>query len=76
ETVRFTFSGRRLTLVTTPSGGATVSVRVDGDSPETVSLAENRTEYPLFRSWRKGEHTVQLTLVNDAPIGVDGFVVE
>jgi len=76
ETVRFTFSGRRLTLVVTPSGGAVVAVQVDGEAEETLSLEENHTEYPLFRSWRKGRHTVQLTLLNDAPLRVDGFVVE
>ncbi len=74
ETVTFTFEGKSLTLSAIP-GDARLAVKIDGHPrTETVPITQNKIR--LFRGWKSARHTVELTLMTDSTLEIDGFIVE
>ncbi len=76
ETIGFDFSGKRLTLIVSLKSTGELSIRIDGETKNTLTLDGNHTEYPLFKSWRNEKHRIEIITLSDETIGVDGFSVK
>jgi hypothetical protein len=74
DSASFTMSGRRLSLVAV-GGSGRLRVQVD-DGPSTeVSVTQSPQTVPLAQGLSNGTHQVRLEVV-DAPLSIDGFMVE
>jgi hypothetical protein len=77
-TVSFTFSGSTLQLVALPAQTAgRLQVQIDDRQPRTLTIspATAPRRLPLLRTLQPDEHRVRLTVLGEAPVRVDGFVV-
>ena len=77
-TVQFTFEGSSLHLVTLPhQTGGLIQIQINDDTPRqvTIPIANEPVNVELFSSLFSDEHDVSITVLGDAPVRIDGFIV-
>jgi len=72
ETVSLSFSGSTLKLIVVPTD-TTLAVQIDNQPEKTILLATS--EITLYRTWKKGMHSVTLTS-GAGGAAIDGFIVK
>ncbi|MEM7032362.1 MAG: hypothetical protein AAF629_22615 [Chloroflexota bacterium] len=77
-TVRFTFYGTRLQLVTLPHpDGGQIQVQVNDETAKVIDLSSSRSsQVTLVGAVPKDRYDVSITVIGETPVRIDGFIVQ